>query len=82
MKSYSNYAQWLGHSNSAARFREAYGLADQMDRPLKMACVEALHRIALAEWRDVQGLAVGEVALPCHDETIAGLNSLTIRRAG
>lgn len=51
---YSGYADWVRNSNSAARFREAFALADQMDPPLKMACVENLHRLSTLEWEAVQ----------------------------
>lgn len=54
---YSGYADWVRNSNSAARFREAFALADQMDPPLKMACVEKLYRIANAEWETVKDLS-------------------------
>lgn len=54
------YADWLRNSNSAARFREAFALADQMDPPLKMACVERLYRLSDLEWEAVKemGLAI------------------------
>ena len=45
------YADWLRHSNSAARFREAFALADP---PIKIACVEKIYRLSNAEWETVK----------------------------
>jgi hypothetical protein len=56
MKAYSGYADWVRNSNSAARFREAFALADQMDPPIKLACVETIYRLANAEWQDTLAL--------------------------
>lgn len=58
MRAYTGYADWVRNSNSAARFREAFALADLMDPPLKMACVEKLYRIANSEWETVKDLSL------------------------
>lgn len=57
MKAYSGYADWVRNSNSAARFREAFALADQMDPPIKIACVEKIYRLANAEWQETLALS-------------------------
>lgn len=56
MKAYSGYADWVRNSNSAARFREAFALADQMDPPIKISCVEKIYRLANVEWQETQAL--------------------------
>lgn len=57
MTAYTGYADWVRNANSAARFREAFALADQMDPPIKIACVEKIYRLANAEWEQVKDLA-------------------------
>jgi len=57
VKAYAGYADWVRNSNSAARFREAFALADQMDPPIKIACVEKIYRLANAEWQDTSALS-------------------------
>lgn len=54
---YTGYADWVRNSNSAARFREAFALADQMDPPIKIACVEKIYRLANAEWQEALALS-------------------------
>lgn len=66
MTAYTGYADWVRNSNSAARFREAFALADQMDPPIKIACVEKIYRLANVEWEETKALlhedrkAIGE----------------------
>lgn len=68
MKAYSSYADWVRNSNSAARFREAFALADQMDPPLKMACVEKIYRLANLEWEAVQEMGSALPLQKCGPE--------------
>lgn len=57
MKAYSGYADWVRNSNSAAPFRDAFALTDQMDPPIKIACVETVYRLANAEWQKTTALS-------------------------
>lgn len=58
MKGYRGYADWVRNSNRAAKFREAFALADQMDPNIKIACVEKIYRLADAEWETVKQMTL------------------------
>jgi hypothetical protein len=63
---YTGYAGWVRQSNSAARFREAFSLADKMDPHIKIAVVEKIYRLANAEWETVKEMQQSLAAISSH----------------
>lgn len=60
MKAYTGFADWLRNSNSAARFREAFALADKMDIELKSICVKEIYLLAELAWWETKALSPQE----------------------
>lgn len=61
-----SYSDWLRQSNSAAKFREAYSLADQMDVSLRLKVFEAIHRQSEVAWAEVKAMDTQALASdPC-----------------
>jgi hypothetical protein len=56
-KKFTRYADWIRHSNSAAIYREAFALSDQMDDSIRGAVVEAIYGKANAEWEKIKQLS-------------------------
>ncbi len=54
---FTKYSDWLRQSNSAAVYRQAFELADQMGAEVRPAVIKAIHRQSEIAWNEIKQTA-------------------------